>query len=59
MQKKQKENGKLERDDNGRKEAVAIPISEYMKLLEDLHNLAVVAERRDKPTMSLKEVNSR
>ena len=28
------------------------PIKEYRELLEDLHDLAVVAERRDEPTIS-------
>ena len=28
-----------------------LPISDYEKLLEDLDDLAVVAERRDEPTI--------
>ena len=31
--------------------AVLLPIAEYEKLLEDLEDLAVVAERRDEPTI--------
>lgn len=39
-------------DRKGKKKAVIIPIKEYRELLEDLHDLAVVAERRDEPTIS-------
>jgi len=31
--------------------AVVLPISDYEKMLEDLDDLAVVAERRDEPTI--------
>jgi len=34
-------------DDRGRRTTVVLPIAEYDRLLEDLHDLAVVAERRD------------
>ena len=43
-------------DEKGKKKAVVIPINEYRELLEDLHDLAVVAERRDEPTISLEEL---
>jgi len=43
-------------DGNGKKTAVIIPVKEYRRLLEDLHDLAVVAERRPEPTISLDEV---
>jgi len=43
-------------DEKGRKKAVVISINEYRELLEDLHDLAVVAERHDEPAVSLKEV---
>ncbi len=42
--------------EKGRKKAVVIPINEYRELLEDLHDLAVVAERRDEPMVSMAEV---
>jgi hypothetical protein len=32
-------------DEGGRKTAVLLPVAKYRKLLEDLHDLAVVAER--------------
>jgi PHD/YefM family antitoxin component YafN of YafNO toxin-antitoxin module len=38
-------------DGNGQKTAVVIPLEEYEELLEDLHDLAVIAERRDEPTI--------
>jgi hypothetical protein len=38
-------------DDSGQRTAVVLPISDYEKLLEDLEDLAVVAERRDEPTI--------
>jgi PHD/YefM family antitoxin component YafN of YafNO toxin-antitoxin module len=38
-------------DEGGQRTAVVLPISDYEKLLEDLEDLAVVAERRDEPTI--------
>jgi hypothetical protein len=38
-------------DDHGERTAVVLPISAYEKLLEDLDDLAVVAERRQEPTI--------
>ena len=46
-------------DENGRKTAVVIPVKEYERLLEDLHDLTVVAERRDEPTVGLDELKRR
>lgn len=34
-------------DQNGDRTAVVLPIGEYERMLEDLNDLAVVAERRD------------
>jgi hypothetical protein len=39
-------------DDRGERTAVVLPISEYEKLLEDLDDLAVIAERRGEPVVS-------
>lgn len=36
----------------GRKRAVILPIEEYTELLEDLQDLAVIAERREEPSLS-------
>ena len=38
-------------DDRGERTAVVVPIADYEKLLEDLEDLAVVAERREEPTI--------
>ncbi len=41
------------------KTAVVIPLEKYEELLEDLHDLAVIAERKDEPTISLEELKNR
>ncbi len=46
-------------DEKGRKTGVIVPVKEYQKLIEDLHDLAVVAERREEETISLDELKSR
>jgi len=46
-------------DEKGQRTAVIIPLKEYEELLEDLHDLAVVAERRDEPTLSFEELNKK
>jgi hypothetical protein len=38
-------------DQKGKKTAVVLPISDYEKLLEDLDDLAVIADRHDEPTI--------
>jgi len=43
----------------GRKEAVILPIEQYQELLEDLEDLAIIAERRDEPTITLEELKRR
>jgi len=43
-------------DSRGQKMAVILPIEEYEELLEDLHDLAVIAERRDEPTVPFEEL---
>lgn len=40
----------------GEKTAVLLPIEEYEGLLEDLHDLAAIAERRNEETVSHEEV---
>ena len=37
--------------DHGKRDAVILPLGEYEELLEDLRDLAVVAERRDEGTV--------
>jgi hypothetical protein len=46
-------------DAQGRRTAIVLPIAEYEQLLEDLHDLAVVAERRDDPTLSEEDLTRR
>ncbi len=36
-----------------------LPIEEYNELLEDLHDLAVIAERKKEPSVSLKELKKK
>jgi PHD/YefM family antitoxin component YafN of YafNO toxin-antitoxin module len=46
-------------DAKGRKTAVLLSLEQYERLMEDLHDLAVVAERRDETTISLEELKRR
>jgi PHD/YefM family antitoxin component YafN of YafNO toxin-antitoxin module len=46
-------------DGSGKKAFVVLSMKEYEELLEDLHDLAVIAERRDEPTISLDELEER
>ena len=43
-------------DEKGKKTSVIIPFSEFIELLEDIEDLAVVAERREEPTISHEEL---
>ena len=43
----------------GRKTGVLLPLKQYQKLLEDLHDLAVVAERRAEKPIGLEEMKRR
>ena len=40
-------------DENGNRTAVMLPIEEYEELLEDLEDLALIAQRRNEPTVPL------
>ncbi|NLX90406.1 MAG: type II toxin-antitoxin system Phd/YefM family antitoxin [Firmicutes bacterium] len=46
-------------DRKGKKRAVVIPYQKYKNILEDLHDLAVAAERRDEPTISFKKLKEK
>lgn len=46
-------------DEKGHKTAVVIPVEEYEELMEYLHDLAVIAERRDEPIISFEELKKR
>ena len=45
-------------NEEGQKEAVVLSIEEYNDLLEDLHDLALVAERSDERTIPHEEALS-
>jgi PHD/YefM family antitoxin component YafN of YafNO toxin-antitoxin module len=46
-------------DTKGNKTAVILPLKQYEQLLEDLHDLAIVAERREEKPISLEEMKRR
>ena len=46
-------------DDKGRRKEVVIPIKKFETLLEDLEDLAIVAERRDEELVDHHEVIKR
>jgi PHD/YefM family antitoxin component YafN of YafNO toxin-antitoxin module len=46
-------------DTKGNKTAVILPLKRYEQLMEDLHDLAVVAERREEKPISLEEMKQR
>ena len=41
---------------NGKRKAVILPIEEYDQLLEDLHDLGVIASRRHEPMIPFEDV---
>ena len=46
-------------DTKGRKTSVILPLKRYQKLMEDLHDLAVLAERRSEQPISFEEMRRR
>lgn len=46
-------------DAEGKRKGVILPVAQYRRLLEDLHDLAVVAERRKEEPISLAEMKRR
>ena len=46
-------------DETGKKKAVILSVEEYEELLEDIHDLTVVAERKDEPVTTLDELKKR
>jgi hypothetical protein len=46
-------------DAEGKKTGVILPLKQYERLIEDLHDLAVVAERRNEDAISLEELKQR
>jgi len=43
-------------DEKGRKKSVILSISKFQELIEDIEDLAAVAERRDEPKISHKSL---
>ncbi len=52
-------NTKFVVDESGKKTAVILPVEEYEELLEDIHDLAVIAERKDEPTINFDELKKK
>jgi len=46
-------------DPKGKKTAVILSLKRYQELMEDLHDLAVVAERRKERSINLQEMKRR
>ncbi len=46
-------------DESGKKTAVILPVEDYEDLLEDIHDLAVIAERKNEPFISFDELKKR
>ena len=46
-------------DVNGNKTAVILSIEQYEQMLEDIHDLAIVAERRSEESISFAEMKKR
>ena len=46
-------------DEQNQKTAVLLPVATYNQLLEDLHDLAIVAQRREDTSINLNEMIGR
>ncbi len=46
-------------NEKGRKTGVLLSVKQYQKLLEDLHDLAVIAERKNEKPVPLEETKRR
>ncbi len=54
----EKSEGQYIVDEQGRRTAILLPIEEYEELLQDIHDLSVIAERREEPTVSQHELKT-
>lgn len=45
--------------EDGIRTDVVLPVADYEELMEDLHDLAVIAERREEPSVPLEEVKKK
>ncbi len=55
----QKYKGQYIVNEKGKKTAAILPIKEYEELLEDLHDVSIVAERRDESSISFDKLKER
>ena len=46
-------------DTEGKRTAVLLSVNQYEKLLEDLHDLAIIAERRDEAPVTFADMKRR
>ena len=46
-------------DESGRKISVVLAISEYKQLMEDIQDLALIAERKNEPTENFGDLKKR
>jgi len=46
-------------DENGKKTAVVLPVKEYEELIEDIHDLAIIAERKNEAVVNFEELKER
>lgn len=46
-------------DEAGNKKAVILPVEDYEHLLEDIHDLTVIAERKNEPSVSFDDLKKR
>ena len=54
-----KEHGRFIVDESGERTDVVIPVNEYKELMEDLHDLAIIAERKDEDSIDCNELKKR
>ena len=45
--------------EHGEKKAIILPIESYEELMEDLHDLKIIAERKHEDEISLKDLKKR
>lgn len=46
-------------DQKSKKNAIILPIEEYNELIEDIHDLAIIAERKNQETISFDKIKKR
>ncbi len=46
-------------DEAGKKTSVILPVEDYEELLEDIHDLTVIAERKNEPSVSFVDLKNR